>query len=281
MSEEREAVEQPETIEDPTAGYFDDFDGEPDNEVETAADESDADEEVEVEAGEGGDDAPEADDPPAPSTSDRMDKELQQIQQLRATLQRQVEAAQKNPTPETIAKAEATKDRLDAIIESRDDVDPYKAAVTLAEEGKANKERLAKLEKSLEDGSGASAQQMAAMRQQMARLQFQVDHPDLASRYDELAKAASAEVDKMLGDAVRITPPEVLNRLDGAAFARLIQAEKAKSQADIEPPTEAAPPRKKPVGTNPVKSKSGKSSRGEMSYDDRTEQLLKGLYSGG
>ena len=248
--------------------------GETESEVTTESDEESLDAEAEAEVD------PDHSAEPVESkldTSALMDKELQKIQQLRATLERDVAAAQANPTAETIKKAEATKSRLDAIIESSDDVDPYKAAVTLAQEGKAQEAKLAELQSAVESTAGMSSQQVAAMQGQMARLQFKLDHPALSDRYDELAQAAAAEVDRMLGEAASKAPPEVLMRLDGAAFERLIKAEEAKSQAENEPATEAPPPRVKPVATSPIKNKSGKSSKPEETEEQRTERLLQGL----
>ena len=248
--------------------------GETESEVTTESDEESLDAEAEAEVD------PDHSAEPVESkldTSALMDKELQKIQQLRATLERDVAAAQANPTAETIKKAEATKSRLDAIIESSDDVDPYKAAVTLAQEGKAQEAKLAELQSAVESTAGMSSQQVAAMQGQMARLQFKLDHPALSDRYDELAQAAAAEVDRMLGEAASKAPPEVLMRLDAAAFQRLIEAEESKSQAENVPATEAPPPRKKPVATSPIKNKSGKSSKPEETEEQRTERLLQGL----
>lgn len=273
-------------------GQLDDFfvDGAEDSTdvAEDVPDEVDA--EVEAEAPEVGADveAEAGDDPVEPSeaevskpdTSALMDKELQKIQQLRATLERDVAAAQANPTAETIKRAEATKSRLDAIIESSDDVDPYKAAVTLAQEGKAHEAKLAELQKAVDTTAGMSSQQVAVMQSQMARLQFKLDHPSLADRYDELAQAAAAEVDAVIGQ-LPANPSremrEMIARLDGAAFQRLIEAEESKSQAENVPATEAPPQRKKPVATSPIKNKSGKSSKPEETEEQRTERLLSGL----
>ena len=248
-----------------------------DDVVDDSADEVDEDA-----AEDAGDDAA---DPPAPvsdkpDTSAMMDKELQKIQQLRATLERDVAAAQANPTDEAISRVQKTKSRLDAIIESRENVDPYEAAVTLAEEGKAHEAKLAELQKTVDTTAGMSSQQVAAMQSQMARLQFQIDHPSLASRYDEMAQAAAAEVDAVIGP-LPANPSremrEMIARLDGAAFQRLIEAEESKSQAENVPATEAPPPRKKPVATSPIKNKSGKSSKPEETEEQRTERLLQGL----
>ena len=267
-------------------GSLDEFfveDAEPQDEVADDPDESDGEEAADEVADIQDSDEPEESPEPVeskPDTSALMDKELQQIQQLRATLQRQVTAAQANPTPEAIQKAEATKSRLDAIIESQDDVDPYKAAVTLAQEGKAHEAKLADLQKAVESTAGMSSQQVAAMQGQVARLQFKLDHPALSDRYDELAQAAAAEVDAVIGP-LPANPSkemrEMVDRLDGAAFQRLIQAEESKSQAENEPATEAPPPRNKPVATSPIKNKSGKSSKPEESEEQRTERLLSGL----
>lgn len=258
----------------------------PDPEAEDAGGEPEVEDTIEV-ASEATDEVPDTDGDPEsqpetepdnkPDTSGMVDKELQKIQQLRATLERQVAAAQANPTAETIGKAEATKSRLDSIIDSQDDVDPYKAAVTLAQEGKAHEAKLADLQKAVDTTAGMSSQKVAEMQGQMARLQFKIDHPSLADRYDELAQAAAAEVDGMLGEAASKAPPEVLMRLDGAAFERLIKAEEAKSQAENEPATDAPPPRKKPVATSPIKNKSGKSSKPEETEEQRTERLLSNL----
>jgi hypothetical protein len=211
--------------------------------------------------------------PAAPDYSELQSKELQKLQQLNATYAKQLAAYQANPTQEAAAKVEKTKSRLDAIVESGKDVDPYEASVYLAQEAKAHEAALAELQKSVADTSGMSAKQTASLQQQMARIQFKLDHPDLGDRYDELAQAAASEVDEMLGDAVKAAPPEVLARLDYAAFMRRVQAEKAKLESVEEAAPEAPPTRKKPVATNPVKTKSGKSQKPSQSLEDVERDL--------
>lgn len=283
MSDEREeSVESPEDFDALAEKYFPSDEPEPEPEdagdeaVDDTADEPD--EPVADAADEAVDETDEPDEPtpPAkPATADLIDKELQQIQQLRATLARQVSAVQANPTPEAVRKVEATQSRLDAILEQRDDVDPYKAALTLAEEGKAHEAKLTELQDAVNNTSGLTAKQMAAVQGQMARIQFKLDHPTVADRYDEFARAAAAEVDAMLGEAASSAPPEVLSRLDNAAFMRLVEAAKAEAQAEPETAPAAEPPRKKPVATNPVKTKSGASTKPADSIEAKEQRFLK------
>lgn len=217
-----------------------------------------------------------------PDTAAIMDRELQKVQQLRATLERQVQAAQQNPTAENIHKAEKTKSRLDAITEmSSDEIDPYKAVVDVAQEARLNQQRLAELQESVKASGGATNQQLVQAHQAIHELQFKVENPDLAGQYQAIQAAAIAEVDKAFGPPPADAPPavvEMYRKADSLAMQRAIEAERAKLHAESNETASATTPQvNKPVATNPVKSKSGKARQAVETEDQRTERLLSGL----
>jgi hypothetical protein len=278
MSEEREEVEieTPEQFDELASRYFpadDEPDDTPGDDPEEQVDEAETDDAP----GEEVDDTPETE-PEKPDLHELQAKELQRFQQLNATLEKQLADHEANPTPETQAKIEKTRSRLDDLIEQGDEVDPYKATRTLAEEGKAQKELLTQLQEAVQNTAGASSQQVAQLQRQMHRLQFQIANPDLGERYDELMRQAAEEVDKVFGAPPANASPAVAamyEKADAAALARIVAEAKSKAeQADSQPATDTAPPPKKPVATQPIKTKSGASKRPAKTPEQREAEWI-------
>lgn len=274
MSEEREEleIETPEEFDEIADKYFGDHDDETDSDLpEEAAEEVD-DGEDQVD-----DDPPaEPDEPAKPDLHELQAKELQRTQQLNATLEKQLAAFQANPTPEGRAKIEKTKSRLDAIVEAGKDVDAYEASVILADEGRKQAAKLEQLEGLLAKSTGASDNQVAMLQRELGRLRFRQDHPQLADRYDDLAREASATVDAQWGDRVKQLDPRDLARLDSIEFGRIVDRELGKLKTDSTKPTDAPPSRdKKPVATKPIKTKSGDSTRSNKTLDQLEDEWVK------
>ena len=212
--------------------------------------------EVEQELPETPDEEPQSD-PQKPDTAELMDKELQRVQQLRATLEREVDKLSKNPTEKQAERVEKAKSKLDKYIESSVDVDPYQAATDIANEVQADRGRVERLLQEHEAMKRTMADQEAKREQKIARLQFAVDFPGLSGRYQEFQQKAHEAVVELFGDRAYEMDSRDYGAVANREFMSLVQKAQDESAVEEKPKSSA----KKPRGTHIIKKPSGNSGK--------------------
>lgn len=224
------------------------------------------------------DDAGDSD--PKPNKQDLIDKELQRIQQARATYEREIAALQKNPSEKQAERVEKARSRLDAILEAGDNVDPYRAATDLANEVKIDRDRFERMNQQFEAYQREMDERQAQLEAQNARLNFALDYPELRGRYTEFVQKAQQSVEEQLGDAIGGLTAEAYVRLANRELVRMAKeasggGDKAKPKA--EPIKDTA---KKPKAATVLQTKSGNSVKPPVDRETLGEQLLRGLVGG-
>ena len=105
---------------------------------------------------------------PKPSTADLMDKEMQRLQQLRATYQREIEKLTEAPTERQVERVEKAKTKLDKYLETQD-VDPYQGVTDIAEEVMADRGRSSSCSNSLRLNAENRRSEKSAIRRNWLR----------------------------------------------------------------------------------------------------------------
>lgn len=249
-----------------------DQDTEESDEVEEEEESEDEEESVEESDEEESEDEEEESDeeeeekPPVKSDpqAERWDKELQAIQQLRATLERQIASAQSSGTisQKDAAKIEKTQSKLAALLESKGkDFDPFEDArgafSAVDEELQARDAKIAALEQKLVALEGT----LSASKASVAEVQFDKQHPELAGRYSELAEKAAIFAEEIVGDDRSEAANNIWKKVASKKMSELIEAEKkaAGETQEVKPSVKKkavakkAKPKAKPKATNVVK----------------------------
>jgi len=208
-------------------------------------------------------------DPPKPDTADLMDKELQRVQQLRATLEREVGKLEKNPSEAQADRVEKAKSKLDKYLEASD-VDPYQGVTDIASEVQADRGRVERLLQEHEAMKRTMAEQNAQREAKMARLQFAVDYPGLAGRYQEFQQKAHEAVVEIFGDRAYEMDPRDYGAVANKEFMSLVKSAKDETAVTEE---KAKPVPKKPRGTHIIKKPSGNSAKPNV--EDTAAEMAK------
>lgn len=214
-------------------------------------------------------DEPQSD--PKPKTGDLMDKELQRVQQLRATLEREVEKLAKTPTEAQANRVEKAKSKLDKYL-GETDVDPYSAPRDIAEEVMADRDRVERLLQENEAYRREVHERQAQLEAQNARLQFAVDYPELKGRYTEFAEKAHQALVDEIGDEVYELRPQVYTRLAGKEFMRLVKEASGSVAAPTKPAVKDTA--KTPKAATILNNKSGNSIKPPEDPAVKAEALL-------
>ena len=270
-------------IDDPVAHFFGQ-ESEPQPEPEMV--EQEVVEEAEPEQTElpGGEEAVDSD--PRPDKSDLIDKELQRIQQARATYEREIDKLQANPTEKQADRVEKAKGKLDSILEaSVNDIDPYQGVSDVAGEVKADRDRVERLLQQQDADRKAYEERVARLEAQNAQMQFAMDYPDLRGRYNELAGKAHEALVESVGDEVYELPAHTYTKLANREFMRLVKEASGNVAASPEKEKKAiSDTSKKPKAANIIKTKSGNSVKPPEDREAAAEKLLQqmgGEYFGG
>ena len=223
-----------------------------------------------------------ADEPPQsdPNTkADLMDKELQQIQQLRATLAREVGKLQQQgerPTEKQVERVEKAQSKLDKYLNAQD-VDPYEGVTDIAEEVLANRSRAEEALQNYEGKIRALEEREAEREAQIARLQFHADYPDLRGQYDALAQKTQDALEQEYGDTLGEMSQHVFVKIANKEFMRQVkEALPEKDEAKTEEPL--ADSSKKPKAARPKPTKSGGTVKSPQDSEARGEALISQLH---
>lgn len=219
---------------------------------------------------------PADDEPQSDPKQDLIDKEVQRLQQLRATYEREIDKLQKNPSEKQVERVEKAKSKLEKFL-GEADVDPYSAPREIAEEVLADRGRVEQLLQQFEAQQRAAAEREARQQAEMARLRFEVDHPELKGRYIEFANKVSESMLEEYGEDLRDMPENVYVKLANREFNRLIKeaAPKEEKPKEDKPPADSA---KKPKATRPVKTKSGGTVQSPQDSEAKGEALISQIH---
>lgn len=212
--------------------------------------------------------------------ADQTDKALQKLQQLTATYEREMRKFAEKPTERQAERVEKAKSKLDAIIESGADVDPYKGIVDVADELRVDRGRQEALLQEFEAHRRATEERQAQLEAQNARLQFALEHPELKGRYQEFAQKAHEAVEEIFGESTYQLDPTVYLPLANREFARLVKEASGNVAAD-QKPAKASDSARTPKAATVLKTKSGNSVKPPESREATYAKLLKGLVSQG
>lgn len=267
VSEDAEEAEEDDTDVDP------DEDESDDEEPEDGAEEEE--EESEEQDGEAEEDQPEKPDP----RDALWDKQLQIVQQLSATLERQLKSSEASGSmsAKDAAKAEKAVSKLAELLESRKDFDPYEDAksgfMAVEEELQKRDALIEKMAAEVDALKKASRQN----EQSLVETRFDKHYPELAGRYGELAKKAAEYAERIVGDDRSETANRLWERLAAERLTEIAEAEKTRATAQAEPKKKSAPVKKaKPKARPKVSGAARKpaASDGESkSYNQRVDAL--------
>lgn len=277
MSEEQAREEREKRAEELLSAEVEEVvtpDPEPETEPEPTPepDEPDSDEEPQVEPEQVADE-------PEPEPDFNAELREQQHRLIEAqrkaaeTWENAVNRFKNNPTDQNAAAAHKAKSKLDELLEqSDDDIDPYQATKVIGGEVKNLSEKLSdenidrmvneRVERKLREF------QTVQVQHQQARSKFEQEHGVTFTDYEAAVRQELAGIDGKVSDeawstAVNAVTPYVIERLKSA---------KVTPKDDPPPKTEV----KKPIGTNPVKTKASAPNKKETAQerDKRMESLL-------
>ncbi len=219
------------------------------------------------------DEEPESD--PKPDHSDLMDKEVQKLQQLRATYEREIAKLASAPTERQVDRVEKAKSKLDKYLDDAD-VDPYKGVTDIASEVMADRGRVEQLLQQHEADRRDAEEREFRLSRRMAEMQFAMDFPELKGQYSALEHQANEALLEQLGDTVADLNEEAYTKLANREFLRLAKdAVEAAKPAEKEP--EKAPIQdtaKTPKAAKIIQSKNGSKAEAPKSSEAIGESLL-------
>ena len=180
-------------------------------------------------------------------TESYWNKEAQRLQQESANYQRLIEKMIDNPTPAAQKAVDKQKSRLDQIVEAEsEDVDPYSATQTVADEVRTMQADREKRQ--------ASREQLAATNDRQDRMDFRQANPQIADQYDDLLVELSNAMDKFRPKDGDVVPHETWTNLVNEKWGIVVEGATAKV---VVAKTKTDDEVKTPVGTNPVRKTKG------------------------
>lgn len=201
------------------------------------------------------DDEPQSD--PKPDHNDLMDKEVQKLQQLRATYEREISKLQQAPTERQVERVEKAKTKLDKYLESTD-VDPYQGVTDIAEEVMADRGRVEQIIQQFEAERRAAEEREIRRESEMAQMRFNMDFPELKGQYNNLAQKANESLMEQLGDDLSELPPQAYIKLANREFMRLAKEAVGQAKpAGVESKTPIKDTAKKPKAAKIIPKQNG------------------------
>ncbi len=215
---------------------------------------------------------------PKPSTSDLMDKEMQRLQQLRATYEREISKLSEAPTERQVERVEKAKNKLDKYLETQD-VDPYQGVSDIAEEVMADRGRVEQLLQQFEATRRESEEREIRHQAELAEMRFTMDFPELKGQYSQIAQKANEALYEQLGDTAEQLNPEAYMKLVNREFVRIAKdaAEAAKPEQPEKVKNQIKDSAKKPKAANIIPNKNGSKADAPQSAEARGEALLADL----
>lgn len=192
-----------------------------------------------------------------PEHNDLMDKEVQKLQQLRATYEREIGKLQNAPTERQVERVEKAKTKLDKYLEATD-VDPYQGVTDIAEEVMADRGRVEQVLQQFEAERRAAEEREIRRESEMAQMRFNMDFPELKGQYNDIAQKVNDSLMEQLGDDLAELPPQAYVKLANREFMRL--AKDAVGQAkpvDVEPTPPIEDTAKKPKAAKIIPKQNG------------------------
>ncbi|MDB4261458.1 hypothetical protein N9878_01185 [bacterium] len=221
------------------------------------------------------DDAPQSD--PKPDRSDLIDKEVQRLQQLRATYEREISKLGEAPTERQVERVEKAKTKLDKYLESAD-VDPYQGVADIASEVMADRGKVEQLLQQFEAERHAAEEREIRHEAEMAEMRFTMDYPDLKGQYRQIAQKANEALYEQIGDDVADLTPQAYVKLVNREFLRIakdaVQVSKPVAEKAKKPITDTA---KKPKAATIVSNKNGSKSEAPKTSEAVGESLIADL----
>ena len=219
---------------------------------------------------------------PAETQSDQkhnelIDKEVQRLQQLRATYEREISKLGEAPTERQVERVEKAKTKLDKYLESSD-VDPYQGVTDIASEVMADRGRVEQLLQQYDADRRASEEREIRREAEIAEMRFAMDYPDLKGQYGQLATKANEALLDQLGTEVNELSPQAYVKLVNHQFVRL--AKEAASQAKPKEPekTPIKDTAKKPKAAKIINTKNGTKADSPQSSEAIGEDLIDKLH---
>lgn len=162
------------------------------------------------------------------------------------------------------AIAQKKQSVLEKMVESDDlDIDPAKALKQLASHSLDVEKQQGETQKQYEKRIERLEQQLAQQSAEMRKSQFDQAHPELAGKYDELAKQAYGKVEHVLSQLDESSPPVAVNMAQemlSQAFESVLSEAKAQSKSKSNNNGKAKPEKAKPKGTSPVSGSTARPS---------------------
>lgn len=215
---------------------------------------------------------------PAETQSDQkhnelIDKEVQRLQQLRATYEREIADMQKNPSEKQVARVEKAKTKLDKYLESSD-VDPYQGVTDIAGEVMADRGRVEQLLQQHEADRRAAEEREIRREAEMAEMRFTVDYPELRGQYRDIVQKANDSIvskysEQFIAELTSGGYIELANR-----EFRKIAKEAASQASPAEPKAPIKDTAKKPKAAKIVNNKNGTKAETPQSSEAVGEDLI-------
>ena len=209
-----------------------------------------------------------------PRRDDLIDKEVQRLQQLRATYEREIAKLGEAPTERQVERVEKAKTKLDKYLDSSD-VDPYQGVTDIAGEVQADRSKVEQLLQQFEADRMASEEREIRREAEMAEMRFGMDYPELKGQYRQIAQKANEALLDQIGDDVADLPPQTYVKLVNREFLRIAnesaKATKPVAEKAKKPITDTA---KKPKAATIVTNKNGSKSEPPMTSEARGESLI-------
>jgi len=215
---------------------------------------------------------------PKPEHSDLMDKEVQKLQQLRATYEREIAKLSQAPTERQVERVEKAKTKLDKYLETQD-VDPYQGVSDIAQEVMADRGRVEQLLQQYEADRRESEEREIRHQAELAEMRFTMDYPELKGQYSVIAQKANEALLDQLGDTVNELNPEAYVKLANREFVRIAKeaAEAAKpAQPEAEKPS-IEDTAKKPKAAKIIPKNNGTKADTPQSSEALGESLIADL----
>lgn len=214
-------------------------------------------------------------------SENKWDKELQQAQQLNVAYEKLLEKHIANPTPETQKAVEKTKSKLDLIVEAKsEDVDPYSATQTVAKEVQSLQAARDKRDASSEETIALLREQIAATNDRQERLEFHQKNPAISNKYDDLVGELNKAVDDFRPAEGEVIPAKTWNAIVAREWKTIVDGANAKvAKAETKTEDKVDETVKKPVATNPVKSKTGTRRKPPPDAKAKLDELCKNAFA--
>lgn len=221
------------------------------------------------------DEAPQSDN----QHSQLMDKEVQKLQQLRATYEREIAALQDKPSERQVERVEKAKTKLDKYLDDKD-VDPYQGVTDIAQEVMADRGKVEGLLQQYEADRKAADERAIRQESELAQMRFTMDFPELKGQYRSIQQKAHEALVGKLGDVAQTIDAQSYVALVNAEFVDIAKREAEAAKPKTEP--EAPEPKvkdtaKKPKATNIIKSQTGTKVAPPQSDEAKAEELLSRL----